>query len=95
MGSWEGNRGVLEFLGLSRRLPCAVLPIPCIQTPCSRSLPLPPCAGLWASLQFRFLQLQYPGVVIAFEKMLMAGCLPVAAAVQVRLGWVMRRLRRR
>lgn len=44
-----------------------------------------PCAGLWASLQFRFLQLQYPGVVIAFEKMLMAGCLPVAAAVQVRV----------
>jgi hypothetical protein len=39
-------------------------------------------AGLWASLQFRFLQLQYPGVVVAFEKMLMAGCLPVAAAVQ-------------
>lgn len=56
--------------------------------------PLPPCAGLWASLQFRFLQLQYPGVVIAFEKMLMAGCLPVAAAVQVRLGWVMHRWRR-
>jgi hypothetical protein len=27
-------------------------------------------------------QLQYPGVVIAFEKMLVAGCLPVAAAVQ-------------
>ena len=49
-------------------------------------LPPPPCgAGLWASLQFRFLQLQYPGVVIAVEKMLMAGCLPVAAAVQVRL----------
>ncbi|EFN59471.1 expressed protein [Chlorella variabilis] len=39
-------------------------------------------AGLWASLQFRFVQLQYPGVVIAFEKMLIAGCLPVAAAVQ-------------
>ncbi|KAI3433444.1 hypothetical protein D9Q98_003258 [Chlorella vulgaris] len=39
-------------------------------------------AGLWASLQFRFVQLQYPGVVIAFEKMLMAGCLPVGAAVQ-------------
>lgn len=38
-------------------------------------------AGLWASVQFRFVQLQYPGVVIAFEKMLMAGCLPVAAAV--------------
>lgn len=32
-------------------------------------------------MQFRFVQLQYPGVVIAFEKMLMAGCLPVAAAV--------------
>lgn len=46
---------------------------------------LPAClpgAGLWASLQFRFVQLQYPGVVIAFEKMLVAGCLPVAAAVQ-------------
>jgi hypothetical protein len=27
-------------------------------------------------------QLQYPGVVIAFEKMLIAGCLPVTAAVQ-------------
>ena len=50
-------------------------------------------AGLWTSLQFRFVQLQYPGVAIAFEKMLIAGCLPVAAAVQVRpaagaaLGW--------
>lgn len=43
---------------------------------------LAPTAGLWASLQFRFVQLQYPGVVIAFEKMLMAGCLPVTAAVQ-------------
>ncbi|PSC73750.1 no exine formation 1 [Micractinium conductrix] len=39
-------------------------------------------AGLWASVQFRFVQLQYPGVVIAFERMLIAGCLPVAAAVQ-------------
>jgi uncharacterized membrane protein (DUF485 family) len=44
--------------------------------------PPPAAAGLWASLQFRFVQLQYPGVVIAFEKMLMAGCLPVGAAVQ-------------
>lgn len=32
-------------------------------------------------MQFRFVQLQHPGIVIAFEKMLMAGCLPVAAAV--------------
>ena len=28
------------------------------------------------------MQLQYPGVAIAFEKMLVGGCLPVAAAVQ-------------
>lgn len=46
------------------------------------SSPLLSTAGLWASLQFRFVQLQYPGVVIAFERMLVAGCLPVAAAVQ-------------
>ena len=56
--------------------------------PCSIAPPLPTpppplaAAGLWATLQFKFIQLQYPGVVMAFEKMLVAGCMPAAAAVQ-------------
>eukprot|EP00887_Chlorella_sp_A99_P005591 scaffold1.g5591.t1 len=37
--------------------------------------------GLWATLQFRWIQLQYPSVVMAFEHCLVAGCLPVAATV--------------
>jgi hypothetical protein len=41
----------------------------------------PPCAGLWATLQFKWIQLQYPAVVLAFEKLLLTGCIPVAAAV--------------
>ncbi len=41
------------------------------------------CAGVWATLQFKWVQLQYPVVVLAFEKLLLGGCLPVAATVQV------------
>ena len=40
------------------------------------------CTGVWATLQFKWVQLQYPVVVVAFEKLLLGGCLPVAATVQ-------------
>jgi hypothetical protein len=38
--------------------------------------------GVWATLQFKWIQLQHPAVAVAFEKMLLIGCLPVAAAMQ-------------
>ncbi len=38
---------------------------------------------MWATLQFKWVQLRYPVVVLAFEKLLLGGCLPVAATVQV------------
>eukprot|EP00899_Mesostigma_viride_P019112 jgi/Mesvir1/27201/Mv07047-RA.1 len=37
-------------------------------------------AGAWSSLQFRWLQVQYPGVVMAFERLLFA-TLPIVGAV--------------
>lgn len=40
------------------------------------------CAGVWATLQFKWVQLQYPVVVLAFEKLLLGACMPVAATVQ-------------
>lgn len=51
------------------------------RVPCSAAAPRRP-AGLWATLQFKWIQLQYPAVVLAFEKILVAGCLPAAGAVQ-------------
>lgn len=41
-------------------------------------------AGVWALLQFRWLQLQYPVVALAFEKLLLGACIPVGVAV---LSW--------
>ncbi|KAK3267820.1 hypothetical protein CYMTET_23646 [Cymbomonas tetramitiformis] len=38
--------------------------------------------GVWATLQFRWLQLQHPGVMLASEKLLFATCPTVAAVVQ-------------
>ncbi|KAL3133255.1 hypothetical protein ABBQ38_007137 [Trebouxia sp. C0009 RCD-2024] len=38
--------------------------------------------GVWATLQFKWVQMQYPVVVVAFEKLLLGGCLPMAATVQ-------------
>lgn len=38
-------------------------------------------AGVWASLQFKWLQMQYPAVSLTMEKLLMSACLPVAAAM--------------
>ena len=38
--------------------------------------------GVWATLQFKWVQLQYPIVVLAFEKLLLGCCLPVAGTVQ-------------
>jgi hypothetical protein len=37
--------------------------------------------GLWATLQFKWIQLQYPAVVLAFEKMVVGGCFPVGLTV--------------
>ena len=41
-------------------------------------------AGIWATLQFRWMQLQYPVVALAFERLLLCGSLPVAATA---LSW--------
>jgi len=38
--------------------------------------------GIWATLQFKWVQLQHPAVAVALEKMLLVGCLPVAASMQ-------------
>jgi hypothetical protein len=38
--------------------------------------------GLWATLQFRWVQLEHPAAALAFERLLLAGCVPVGAAVQ-------------
>lgn len=40
------------------------------------------CAGVWATLQFKWIQMQYPAVTLTFEKMLMTAAPPVATAVQ-------------
>lgn len=37
--------------------------------------------GLWTTLQFKWIQLQYPAVVLAFEKMVIGGCFPVGLTV--------------
>lgn len=39
-------------------------------------------AGVWATVQFKFLQLEYPPVALAFERLLLSATLPVGAAVQ-------------
>jgi hypothetical protein len=41
-------------------------------------------AGMWITLQFRFIQMQYPAVVLAFERQVLTASLPVAAVMQVR-----------
>eukprot|EP00884_Botryococcus_braunii_P004652 jgi/Botrbrau1/14188/Bobra.182_3s0121.1 len=38
--------------------------------------------GVWATLQFKWIQMQYPVACLAFEKLLLVGCLPVAAIMQ-------------
>jgi hypothetical protein len=38
--------------------------------------------GVWATLQFKWIQLQHPAVAVALEKMLLVGSLPVAASMQ-------------
>ncbi len=38
-------------------------------------------AGVWATLQFKWVQVQYPVVVLAFEKLVLGCCLPVAAVL--------------
>ncbi len=37
--------------------------------------------GVWASLQFRWLQMQSPGATLAGERVLLSGGLPVAATM--------------
>ncbi|KAK9824524.1 hypothetical protein WJX72_011089 [[Myrmecia] bisecta] len=39
--------------------------------------------GVWATVNFKWVQMQYPVVVLAFEKLLIGCCLPVAATVQM------------
>ena len=39
-------------------------------------------AGIWASLQFKYLQLQHPALTLAFEKLLLSASMPVGAAIQ-------------
>lgn len=41
--------------------------------------------GMWLTLQFRFIQMQYPAVVLAFERQVLTASIPVAAIMQV--GW--------
>ena len=38
------------------------------------------CAGVWATLQFKWVQLQYPVAAIVGEKLLLASSLPLAGA---------------
>ena len=45
-------------------------------------VPLPVHAGVWATLQFKWVQMQYPVVVLAFEKLLLGASVPVAATLQ-------------
>ena len=40
--------------------------------------------GVWATLQFKWIQLQYPVVCLAFERLLFAATPPVAAMI---LAW--------
>ena len=42
------------------------------------------CPGVWATLQFKWIQLQYPVVCLAFERLLFAATPPVAAMI---LAW--------
>ncbi|GMH37943.1 hypothetical protein BSKO_05827 [Bryopsis sp. KO-2023] len=38
--------------------------------------------GIWATVQFKWIQLKHPAVVIALERLLMVACLPVGLVVQ-------------
>ncbi|WIA13369.1 hypothetical protein OEZ85_006949 [Tetradesmus obliquus] len=38
--------------------------------------------GMWLTVQFRFVQMQYPAVVLAFERQVLTASLPIAAAMQ-------------
>lgn len=37
--------------------------------------------GMWLTVQFRFIQMQYPAVVLAFERQVLTASLPVAAVM--------------
>jgi hypothetical protein len=39
--------------------------------------------GMWLTLQFRFIQMQYPAVMLAFERQVLTASIPVAAIMQV------------
>ncbi len=51
----------------------ASLPACCKRKPMRALTPHCCRAGLWATLQFKWIQLQYPAVVLAFEKLLLTG----------------------
>ena len=38
--------------------------------------------GVWATLQFKWVQMQHPAVAVAFEKTLILGCIPVCGTMQ-------------
>jgi hypothetical protein len=38
--------------------------------------------GMWITVQFRFVQMQYPAVVLAFERQVLTASLPIAAVMQ-------------
>lgn len=38
--------------------------------------------GMWLTVQFRFIQMQHPAVVLAFERQVLTASLPVAAVMQ-------------
>lgn len=38
--------------------------------------------GMWITVQFRFIQMQYPAVVLAFERQVLTASLPIAAVMQ-------------
>eukprot|EP00882_Tetradesmus_deserticola_P024360 GHRQ01026620.1.p1 GENE.GHRQ01026620.1~~GHRQ01026620.1.p1 ORF type:complete len:205 (-),score=70.17 GHRQ01026620.1:98-712(-) len=38
--------------------------------------------GMWLTVQFRFVQMQYPAVVLAFERQVLTASLPIAAVMQ-------------
>jgi hypothetical protein len=42
--------------------------------------------GMWLTLQFRFIQMQYPAVVLAFERQVLTASITLAAIMQVLWG---------
>ena len=71
--------------GLRRQCVRAVCPslsiLECWHAVSPSTTQVPFSAGVWATLQFKWVQVQYPVVVLAFEKLVLGCCLPVAAVL--------------